>query len=114
MVGIGLAIEGFYLLVSRVSVQLDGFNERAVRFQVKDRHSRFPCIVLQRQEQTPSQPKATRSWGYPHALPPKGQQPPDRWGGEFLRLWRKAPGWDETPLKGVGQFGEILLNAPSG
>ena len=68
MVGIGLAIEGFYLLVSRVSVQLDGFNERAVRFQVKDRHSRFPCIVLQRQEQTPSQPKATRSWGYPHAL----------------------------------------------
>jgi len=68
MVGIGLAIEGFYLLVSRVSVQLDGFNERAVRFQVKDRHSRFPCIVLQRQEQTPSQPKATRSRSDPHAL----------------------------------------------
>src|SRR6266566_3379608 len=47
VVGIGLVVEGFYLLVSRVSVQLDGFNERAVRFQVKDRHSRFPGLVLQ-------------------------------------------------------------------
>ena len=40
--GIGLIVEGFYLLETSVSVQLDGFNERAVRFQVKDRHSRFP------------------------------------------------------------------------
>src|SRR5438067_886817 len=30
MVGIGLVVEGFYLLVSSVSVHLDGFNERAV------------------------------------------------------------------------------------
>jgi len=28
-------------------VQLDGFNECAVRFQVNDRHSRFPGLVLQ-------------------------------------------------------------------
>jgi len=68
MMCIGLVVEGFYLLVSRVSVQLDGFNECAVRFQVKDRDSRFPCRVLQRQEQTPSQPKTTHSWSYPHAL----------------------------------------------
>ena len=65
---IGLVVESFYLLVSRVSVQLDGFHECAVRFQVKDRDSRFPGLVLQRQEQTPSQPKTTRSWSDPHAL----------------------------------------------
>src|SRR5947199_111962 len=66
--GIGLVIEGFYLLVSRAPIQLDGFNEGTVRFQVKDRDSRFPGLVLQRQEQAPSQPKATRSRSDPHAL----------------------------------------------
>ena len=68
MVGIRLVVEGFYLLVSRVPVQLDGFNERAVGFQVKDPNSRFPGLVLQCQEQTPSQPKTARSWSDPHAL----------------------------------------------
>jgi muconolactone delta-isomerase len=47
VVGIGLVVEGLYLLVSRVSVQLDGFDEGAVRFQVNDCHSRFPGLVLQ-------------------------------------------------------------------
>ena len=65
---IRLVVEGFYLLVSRVPVQLDGFNECAVRFQVKDSDPRFPCVVLQRLEETPPQPKTTRSWSYPHAL----------------------------------------------
>jgi hypothetical protein len=44
---IGLVVESIYLLVSRVSVQLDGFDEGAVRFQVNDRHSSFPGLVLQ-------------------------------------------------------------------
>jgi hypothetical protein len=35
VVGIRLVVEGFYFLVPTVSVQLDGFNEGAVRFQVK-------------------------------------------------------------------------------
>ncbi len=47
VVGIGLVVESFYLLISSVSVQLDGFDEGAVRFQVNDRHSRFPGLVLQ-------------------------------------------------------------------
>jgi hypothetical protein len=47
MVGIRLVVEGFHFLVSAVSVQLDGFNEGAVRFQVKNRNSRFPCVALQ-------------------------------------------------------------------
>jgi len=68
VMGIRLVIEGFYLLVPALSVQLNGFNECAVRFQVKDSDPRFPCIVLQRLEETPSQPKTTRSWSYPHAL----------------------------------------------
>ena len=45
--GIGLVVEGFYLLVTRVPVELDSFNEGAVRFQVKDGHSRLPGLVLQ-------------------------------------------------------------------
>jgi hypothetical protein len=68
VVGIGLVIEGFYLLIPAVSVQLDGFNEGAIRFQVKDSDPRFPCEVLQRLEETPPQPKTTRSWSDPHAL----------------------------------------------
>ena len=68
VVGIRLVVEGFYLLVSRVPVQLDGFNEGMVRFQVKDSNSRFPCVVLQCQEQTPSQPKTAHSWSDPHTL----------------------------------------------
>ena len=47
VMGIGLVVESFYLLVSRVPVQLDGFNECVVRFQLKDCHSRFPGLVLQ-------------------------------------------------------------------
>jgi hypothetical protein len=47
MVGIRLVVEGFHFLVSAVSVQLDGFNEGAVRFQVQNRNSRFPCVALQ-------------------------------------------------------------------
>ena len=68
VVGIRLVVEGFYLLVPAVSVQLDGFNEGAVRLQVKDSDPRFPCGMLQHQKETPSQPKTTRSWSYPHAL----------------------------------------------
>jgi hypothetical protein len=37
VMGIGLVVESFYLLVSSVPVQLDGFDEGAVRFQVNDR-----------------------------------------------------------------------------
>ena len=44
---IGLVTEGFYLLVSSAPVQLDGFDEVAVRFQVNDRHSRLFSLVLQ-------------------------------------------------------------------
>src|SRR5438445_7883531 len=68
MVGIRLVVEGFHFLVSAVSVQLDGFNEGAVRFQVKNRNSRFPCVALQSLEETPPQPKTTRPWSDPHAL----------------------------------------------
>lgn len=45
--GIGLVAEGFHFPVSAVAVQLDGFNERAVRFQVKNRNSHIPSVVLQ-------------------------------------------------------------------
>src|SRR5438067_12550664 len=102
---IWLVVEGFDLLVSRVSVQLDGFNERAVRFQVKDRHSRFPGLVLQGQEHTPSQPKTTSSWSDPHALEfpdsvlvklycatayrllsQTGDEQQTSWGHQFVRL----------------------------
>ena len=48
VVGIRLVVEGFYLLVPATSVQLDGFNEGAVRFQVKDSDPCFPCGMLQR------------------------------------------------------------------
>jgi hypothetical protein len=48
VVGIRLVIESFYLLVSAVSVQLDGFNEGTVRFQVKDSDPHFPRGALQR------------------------------------------------------------------
>ena len=53
MVGIRLVVEGFHFLVAAVSVQLDGFNEGAVRFQVKNRNSRFPCVALQSLQETP-------------------------------------------------------------
>src|SRR6266536_3846398 len=48
VVGIRLVVEGFYLLVAAVSVQLDGFSEGAVRFQVKDSDPRFPRGSLHR------------------------------------------------------------------
>ncbi len=66
--GIGFVVEGFDLLVSSVSVQLDSFNECPVRFQVKGPEACFPGLVLQGQEHTAPQPKTTRSWSYPHAL----------------------------------------------
>jgi hypothetical protein len=46
MVGIGFIIEGFYLLVSRASVEADGFDERAVRLQAQNRNPSFPGVAL--------------------------------------------------------------------
>lgn len=133
VVGIRLVVEGCYLLVSSVSVQFDSFSEVVVRFQVKDRDSRFPCIALQFLKQTPSQPKTTRSWGDPHALEFRrrvlvklysttahrllsqtGNEQQARRGREFVRMRRNTERWIETSLEALVEFGEVLLDAPSG
>ena len=54
MVCIRLIVESFYFLVSVFPVHLDSFYERAVRFQVKNGNTRFPCVALESfKESTP-------------------------------------------------------------
>src|SRR5690348_17206326 len=120
VVGIWLVVKGFYLLVPAVSVQLDGFNEGAVRFQVKDSDPCLPCGVLQRQKEPPSQPQAARSWSYPHALElPRSilvklqratadwllsqmcHEQQSSWQCEFVRLRRNAESGIEPGLEAL-------------